>query len=469
VLATAILVAVAFCIWLVFSRRDAHAPAPQHAAGRPAHLHPKPGGGGGGGPWSVDVLDRFTPPASDLEDFNAPGYELTSVDIDKDSICKNEDVRVRIAGQDGAGESKWLTARVLLPGSTYDGLDVIARPGPAYVRHQQTHVPDDALNDELWDTRADKVVARKRYHFASEDCTAPEGGLRVECATGDYRPDTFHCYAGVWDPTDAPVTFRPVRFDWQVVAGFGDKGAQGTSPGPHWFATLPPVVQTRVSTSYVVEVTAEDAAGVKRSGRGSLMVVNREFVTAEKVGDLILEVAQDPTPRPDGQDDVVDVQVTNPHPEAVAFDELTLITSPCAAARPTPGPIGTPGSANPPAPQGESRSVPVSEYTGGATRLGAGQRIAFVWRMPRDAQRCDARMQLEGHGETSNHRAYAAWVMPTDPRERNAITGDQRDRLMKAIAILSKRRGVPVNRVTPVELQQLEQEGLIPPLVRDEP
>jgi hypothetical protein len=100
----------------------------------------------------------------------------------------------------------------------------------------------------------------------------------------------------------------------------------------------------------------------------------------------------------------------------------------------------------------------------GADQLAPGASVAFDWRLPIDPARCSAHATLRGEGAESGRPAEAVWIMPSDARTRTALGGAERDRVMKAMQILSARRGAPVHTIDDADLADLEREGLIDPL-----
>jgi hypothetical protein len=387
------------------------------------------------------------PPAEG--EFTVEGYGVDDVTLDRTAICKNEDVRVRIKAHDPHGDDAWLTASVVINGVVYTGLDVIARPSIAFVRGLSDEGASGTIEIQVHDTRTPRMVARRLVKLDLQDCAAPTGGLRVECAHGVDRPDDFVCAAEPWEATDDPSSFVPTSFRWSLLDGVPAPGLTEQTRSSSWRVLLPPMVQTRANADLLVEVVATDAKGQTRVGRTSIAVANPEYIEASNLGTLALQVAQDPAPSQGRGDYIIEVDVTNPFPEDIQLDGATLSTYACVEGA---------------APVAQKTNLSIAEHMKGQTLIKSGHRVHFQWRMKIDKDRCDAQVHATGHGVTSNKPASGLWVMPTNPKELTEITGVEKDRLMKAMQILSERRGVRVTRVAPWELDQLEREGLIPSL-----
>ena len=64
--------------------------------------------------------------------------------------------------------------------------------------------------------------------------------------------------------------------------------------------------------------------------------------------------------------------------------------------------------------------------------------------------------------------ARGVFIMETNPGARKKLSDAETARMVTALKILSERRGHPVNQITPSELHDLEEEGLIPQAAEDD-
>lgn len=365
------------------------------------------------------------------------GYTIDEVSFDKETICANDDVVVTVSAGDPLGGSEWVVPVVKFPGHTSSGFQTVARVGVSYL---DDPTPRDSIRVDLMDLRSRRIVATRDVPFRIEPCEQPSAGLRLRCNPEGAQPEEIVCRATLWDPDG----FAPVRYEWDVV----DEGIEAVTSEQPWVRLeLPRRVQTAAVESYVIRGRAFDADGKQIEGRTSHVHHNAQWETASMTGLLELKVRFDGHPRRVGDAWITRVELYNPFAEPVALDAIEVTRYPCegdeAAARPDP-------------PQ-------VASAVLGAAVLEPGHGVSYDWTMPADPDRCGARAILIGEGAESGLPATALWMMPTDPRARVAVRGEQRDRLRKALQVLSERRGEPVRRVTEIELADLAREGLIDP------
>jgi hypothetical protein len=366
-------------------------------------------------------------------------YQLRDVKLEKTEFCANEDVRVTIDAADPTGDSRWVASRVKVVGEAIAGRDVIMRVGPEF-QDFPAHFPTQEVEVEVKDTRNPGIVATRKIPITIKPCQAPNAGLAVVCSLRPDAAETIACTAGS-GREDRALPFKPVRYEWTFIEPAN--GQPVTTTRPTLNTTIPLPLPETSTVSMIVAARAIGPAGETMEGRGSISVENRYFL--EREDHQILGLYSDFISTPlDDKKPKITVKLGNPHAEAITLDKVDLTTVTCGD-DPTTSP---------------ARTVSPAEILG-TNHLAGGQTISFEWSLPGDPQRCSARADITGHGDTSGMIAQGVFIMTTDTKARKKLSAADSARMAAALKILSQRRGHRVMQITPIELHELQEEGLV--------
>ena len=365
------------------------------------------------------------------------GYSL-AFEFEKPEICWNDDVLIRVTADDPLGQRDWLRTRVLFGGADLGGTDTVVGRVPFIYddtfRSQIAAGKMPPVVIEVFDGRSGQKVARQEVQYPiRNDCAAERRGLGATC---QQNSDKASCFAWIYPD----VRFEPERYEWD----FGDGSPVIHTASKEVTHELAKTTQTAMYSTFLVRVKAFDRSGEWLETRYSLIVSNPEWDIMRRTGRLTLRVRWDGYPeRGDDGGYRSRVSIQNPFAEAVRLTELRLTHAPCRE-----GGEARPRSASP-------------ESLVGRSVLGPGEAVEVLWEERQlHGDTCAIQALLSGEGTDTSLPAAGEWVMPVGPGQR--VSPGVERRLRQALSILSRRRGHPVTRITPEDLRQLEEEGLLP-------
>jgi hypothetical protein len=396
--------------------------------------------------------DAVEDPLTANEPQNTTGYEILSVKFDKEHLCDHDDVRVTIEAKDPRGGNEMLYPRVTFPGSRmFHGFDFFGSIGSQHKYNPELTKDPDNIKIELYDMRTGMVVLEKLVPFSmGGGCETEHGGLRVFCDESGYGQEFAKCETRI-----LKKGFKAVRHEWS--AGFDYDELQ---PVPKWTGNVAHIqVPVNIQDSYIstfkVRAKAFAADGSWIEGRATRTILNRYFEEKELLGVLRLLAIHHSEAYTDGTNKVLHVKLINPHSEAVFLNNLNERHFECP-------------KEDQKAKKHNEINQGVLKYSGGvASKIGQaqfepGETFEFDMIRPHDPKRCVIDVRAEGWGVESNIPASVRWIMMTRPKSQlRQMSSEYAAAASKAIKILSKRYGKKVHGVTPRQLEELANEGLI--------
>jgi hypothetical protein len=367
---------------------------------------------------------------------NKEGYKIEEVWIEKESICLNEDFRVKVKASDPDGSNQWLTTRIHYAGTpNVFGNNVVMRPGAMVAADPETRKKEEAVvRVELYDFRQRQLKAVYTKKVKLKDCTKPEYGLSVSCKN-TVNPLNFRCQLNDYnDPM-----FTASAFEWRIL-DLDDSDFPITTETPFWEYKFPFRPAARLADNFVVEVKAFGKDGQVRIGRGNLTLHHHMFLVRKQSGLLQLIVYYKGLEEVDGQVNLV-VEMMNPHDDPIVLSEVKKIVTPCKKA---PVPAG----------------VVKPEDILGTDVLEPGKRHRFIFSMPVDRERCIAQLKFVGHGQDSGLPVLAWANMNTIPKMKHdrKISQGEFQNIMSAMRYNYMKTGQVNKRIDMLEVQQSQQQ-----------
>jgi hypothetical protein len=240
---------------------------------------------------------------------------VREVEVDKQRVCPGEDFLVKVQG-------KPENAAGALPIAELN-FNVAGKYGDAIALHAKA--PGTRDFTVVASNGVDKIEYRP-FQMTILEPNAPE------CMERAYA--TLELTRSAADPNviearvvATPGLAEPVAFVWD----FGD-GARTETSAPEATHSYALRDQARSLSSYLVHVTAVDAAGRSAEGRDSIHLMNNHF-RARALGDRLMPVVYSPFPKPAKGGWGFDVTFRSIEPDAVAFERAVLTEHSCYAGR----------------------------------------------------------------------------------------------------------------------------------------